>query len=385
MKKNTIRLLLLSFTVLLTIGMSTSSALAQSASSSNISPPEPKFSESSVGTLGLPYGDGDIFAGVGTGLIKEFKPDGTFVQTLDTTSGAFEDTGMCFDGLGNLRSTNFGTQTMTLFDSSGTIITHPWAGPFSADPESCVRNAAGDIYVGQADGTRDILKFAPDGTFLAAYDVPAGPRGTDWIDLAADQCTMYYASEGSVIRKYDVCADVPLPDFASGLSGPCYALRIRDNAQVLVACTSQAYLLNADGTVAHTYVNSDFTPAPSLLFALNIDPDGTSFWTADIFSGNIYHMDISTGSQLFTFNAAAPVDVAGLAIFGEPTVAVCPVGTHGTPPNCIPDMVGGQLLPIDATALLVAGAQTNAVWILSALAVIGSVAFGTLYIKTKRD
>ena len=48
-------------------------------------------------------------------------------------------------------------------------------------------------------------------------------------------------------------------------------------------------------------------------------------------------------------------------------------------------MVGGQLLPIDATALLVAGAQTNAVWILSALAVVGSVAFGTLYIKTKRD
>ena len=47
--------------------------------------------------------------------------------------------------------------------------------------------------------------------------------------------------------------------------------------------------------------------------------------------------------------------------------------------------VGGNILPIDATALLVAGAQTNTVWILSALAVIGSVAFGTLYIKTKRD
>lgn len=50
--------------------------------------------------------------------------------------------------------------------------------------------------------------------------------------------------------------------------------------------------------------------------------------------------------------------------------------------NCI---VGGELLPIDTTALLVAGAQTSAIWILSALTVIGSVAFGTLYFKTKRD
>jgi len=46
--------------------------------------------------------------------------------------------------------------------------------------------------------------------------------------------------------------------------------------------------------------------------------------------------------------------------------------------------VGGELLPIDTTALLVAGAQANSVWILSALAVIGSVAFGTLYLTTRR-
>ena len=48
------------------------------------------------------------------------------------------------------------------------------------------------------------------------------------------------------------------------------------------------------------------------------------------------------------------------------------------------NVVGGELLPIDTTALLLAGAQVNSVWILSALAVIGSVAFGTLYLTTKR-
>jgi len=49
-----------------------------------------------------------------------------------------------------------------------------------------------------------------------------------------------------------------------------------------------------------------------------------------------------------------------------------------------PTVVGGELL-INTTALLVAGAQTNAVWIMSALAVIGSVAFGALYLKTRRN
>ncbi len=47
--------------------------------------------------------------------------------------------------------------------------------------------------------------------------------------------------------------------------------------------------------------------------------------------------------------------------------------------------VGGELLPIDSTALILAGAQTNAVWIMSALAVIGSVAFGALYITSKKN
>jgi len=49
------------------------------------------------------------------------------------------------------------------------------------------------------------------------------------------------------------------------------------------------------------------------------------------------------------------------------------------------DVVGGEFLPIDATTLILAGAQTNAIWIMSALVVIGSVAFGALYITSKKN
>ena len=49
------------------------------------------------------------------------------------------------------------------------------------------------------------------------------------------------------------------------------------------------------------------------------------------------------------------------------------------------DVVGGESLSIDTTALLLAGAQANSVWILSALAAIGGIAFGALYITTRRN
>jgi len=59
----------------------------------------------------------------------------------------------------------------------------------------------------------------------------------------------------------------------------------------------------------------------------------------------------------------------------------------GDPITSIPSIcvVGGEFLQIDSTALVLAGAQTNAVWLMSALAVIGSVAFGALYITSKKN
>jgi len=48
-------------------------------------------------------------------------------------------------------------------------------------------------------------------------------------------------------------------------------------------------------------------------------------------------------------------------------------------------IVGGEIVPLDTTALILAGAQTNTVWIMSALAVIGSMTIGALYITSKKN
>lgn len=289
----------------------------------------------------IPYVIGDVFAGVGDGKIDRYSPLGVFIEQLDTTSGSAEQTGMCFDGntpTATLRSTNFTDNSMTRFNNSGGVMTHPWGGPFNEHPESCVVNAMSQVYVGQADGSRDILKFDASGNQVASYDVATENRGSDWIDLAADQCTMFYTSEGEFVKRYDVCNDVQLPDFnAVALpTSPCFALRIRMNGEVLVACSDAAHRLSPAGTVMQSYPKSALvTPdaqvgEPSFLFALNLDPDGNSFWTAGYTTGNIYRINIATGAQITTFNAPVFITLAGLAIFGEPTVGL-PQEPESTP------------------------------------------------------
>jgi hypothetical protein len=293
---------------------------------------------------GVPYVVGDVFAADSNGIIKHFSPTGLLLDTLNTTSGSAEETGMCFGESGNLRSTNFTANNMTLFDNAGNVLTHPWGSGFSAGPESCVLNAAGDIYVGQANGGQDVLKFAPSGASLASYNVAVGPRGSDWIDLAADQCTLYYTSEGPTIRRFDVCTNTQLTNFATnftstGSSTVCYAMRIRPNGEVMVACTNRLYRLDALGTVIQTY------PLPagetSFVFAMNLDPDNETFWTAGFNSGNIYRINIDTGAVITQFAAGSAVK--GLAIFGEITVARPPASLTLEPAtDTNPVSVGGQ-------------------------------------------
>jgi len=46
------------------------------------------------------------------------------------------------------------------------------------------------------------------------------------------------------------------------------------------------------------------------------------------------------------------------------------------------EMVGGEMFPVDTTALLLAGAELNAIWILPAIAAIG---IGAFIVSRKRN
>jgi hypothetical protein len=285
-----------------------------------------------VHASGVAYSTGDVIAGVGTGLIHHFSSTGTLKDTLDTGTGCSEDLGMAFDGSDNLYATAafgtcYGSGRVVKFDNMGNLI-GPFGSGYSYSTESISIDGAGHVYVGQPDGTHQVLKFDSAGNLLAAYSPAIEDRGTDWIDLAADQCTLFYTSEGFHIKRFNVCTNTQLPDFATLPAGTAYALRIRPNGEVMVATSSAVYRLDATGSVIQTY------PLPlgesSFLFALNLDPDGTSFWTGGYDSGNVYRINISTGALMTSFNAGrVGCCLSGLAVVGEITVA-----QDNTPPTC---------------------------------------------------
>jgi len=72
---------------------------------------------------------------------------------------------------------------------------------------------------------------------------------------------------------------------------------------------------------------------------------------------------------------------SGITSTGHPGVAFLQIRQYPTGGGTA---VGGEFIPIDATAVLIAGAQTNALSVLGAFAVIGAIAFVTLYYSVKR-
>jgi hypothetical protein len=274
----------------------------------------PLIGASAASANGVALAKGDVLASVGEGTIRHLDSNGTLKDTLTTgLTGTLVGGGMCFDPAVNLYATEFKDETLSKFDSGGNLLTASLGSGFNEDPESCVVDASEHIYVGQADGSHEVLKFSTSGALLVSFAPEPESRGTDWVDLAPDQCTLHYTSEGNAIKAFNVCTNKQLPDFATGLPGPCYAHRILADGSELVACHTVVEHISSTGTIIQTYA-----PGGTELFALNLDPDGTSFWTADIFSGEIWKIDIASGAVLKTFNSGSTSGVTpGLAIVGE--------------------------------------------------------------------
>ena len=287
------------------------------------------FSALAIPSQGAAFLLGDVFVGAHSGgVIGHYNSAGVFIENLVTGNGA-EQTGMAFDSSGDLYATSFGASTITKFSRlDGSIIT---PNPFiTNDPgghnESIVFDSSGNFYVGQADGTSDIIKRDSSGAFVARYDVTDDNRGSDWVDLASDQKTMFYTSEGRAIQRFDVSTNTQLANFATlAGSGNAFALRLLGDGGLLVADRSNIKRLNSAGAVTQTYdvAGQDF------FFALNLDPDGNSFWSADYNTGNVYKFNIASGAVSTSFNKAG--GVSGLAVYGEITQG------NPTPPRSVPD------------------------------------------------
>lgn len=262
--------------------------------------------------LAQTFSTGDVLISIGNSHIKWYHHDGTYVATLDNTSGSCETVGMYVDPSGKLYGAEWTTSTMSKFNSDGTLQTHPWGSGFSA-PWGLVGDGAGNIYVG--NGSNKLQQFDVDGNLLA-YWYPPASYGIQGMDISDDGSTLYYLADWSgSIKRFDVTTGSQLTDFTGYTGHFLYSMRLLPDGGALASdlSTNQVNRYNSSGSIVQTYNE----PSGEAWAAICLDPDGTSFWGTNYGNGHAHQIRLSDGAELSSISAGNECYATGMTIVGE--------------------------------------------------------------------
>ncbi|MEA2971639.1 MAG: hypothetical protein QOG82_97 [Actinomycetota bacterium] len=308
---------------------------------------------------GVPLAGGHVLVAVGNGKIRHFDASGRLLDTLDTGAKG-ESGGVLVDGTGALFAVNFAANSVTRFDRSGTKI-GPFGQQYDTHPETILRSADGGIYVGLNDGSRQLRRLDAGGVVRARFQPAPENRGVDWADLSPDQCTLLYTSEGKLVKQFNVCSNVQLPDFATlpiagdNTTNPttsAYGLRILPSGEVLVAAAASVYRLSPAGVVVRTYT----VPRTSQLLTVTLDSDLATFWVGDLPTGRVARVELATGAVVSVLETDPVVGLGGVAVVGEVVAAQPLLRLDPVPPQVV-----GQPVTVTGTLVNVVKPETTAV------------------------
>ena len=290
------------------------------------------------------WNNGDVFVGVASGSYMVYDNNGNYKETISSGSGY--TTGAAFNpGFTHLYTTSFSTGNIVKYDDISPHASSTFAAAIST-PESISFKINGGYFVGGPVGGQ-IAEFDATDTLVTVHSVASGRIGTDWVDLAINQTTIFYTGEGTQVKRWDTGAG-QMTDFSSSLTNG-FALRLLPpydgSGGLLVADMGNIKRLDGAGAVAQTYDVS----GENAWFALNLDPNGTSFWSADFGTANFYRFNIATGVvEVGPINTGTGSStVYGLCVKGEPTGGT---GGGGDTNGIIE--VGGEVYPVNRLALL---------------------------------
>ena len=206
----------------------------------------------------------------------------------------------------------------------------------SNTPESIVIASsgpyAGSSFVG-GPGAAVINQFnTATGALTTSYSVLGGngTGGTDWTELQSGTgSNILYDGEGTKILSYNLATLTQNPDFTSPATEASldhiFAFRVipsgTDAGDVLLANSIDAVLLDTAGDIITTYTLPGNGGGD---FSLNLDPNGTDFWTGDFATGTMWEVNIATGAIDSSFLTCGSGCLYGVSVFGERTVVNTP-------------------------------------------------------------
>lgn len=281
---------------------------------------------------GTAYTLGDVFASVGSSTVNVYTPTGTTVCTLNDASGTTYTTGSGFDSSGNFYVTNFDSNTVSKFNNSGTLVNSSFMSSGNI-PESIDNQQtgfyAGLSNVGGPSTSATINQYnTSTGTLTHSYSVTGGngTGGTDWVDTYnATTGRIIYDGEGTAILSAILNSNgttTQLANFTSVATQAAlthiYAIRTIPTGafggDVLAANSGDAVLLDSLGNIAKTYTLPGNEGGD---FSLNLDPNGTDFWTGDYNNGEMWEVNIATGHIDEQWSTGAGGTLFGVSVFGE--------------------------------------------------------------------
>lgn len=271
---------------------------------------------------------GMVLLGLETGVVEVHDPTqpagSTLVATLDTLQN--QARGMAFDAAGNLYVTTFtsaaNTDSVVVFNADGVLQPGEFGSGYNGRPESIVFDDLGNAYVG-ANNSDKIRKFDANGNVLNVFTVEDDNTGTDWVQLSPDFNTIVYTSETKHIHRVNATTGVQLSNITSNLPGnKAFALRFLppdcdgDSGGILVADSATIVQITEQGNIVRQYD----APGINGWFALNRDPDGVTFWSANQ-GHTVFRFNFNSSTPISQIDVAANLSasegIVGIAVVGE--------------------------------------------------------------------
>jgi PEP-CTERM motif len=260
--------------------------------------------------------NGDVMASTNNGTVTVYDHSLNFVETLNTGLGGFTTGSVNHNGV--FYVTDFSANQISTFSDIGSVLGPTFGSGYATPEDILFHGGPGEAYVTSVAGNG--FTHIVGGAF--SNNVLGGTR-TDWEDLAANGTTMIYTDESPTIHMADITGSgTALPNFGSSGGTNAFALRILPNGDVLVAAGNEINLLSPTDALLMSYNDASLTNP--VWFALNVDPNGTSFWSGDVTSGEVAEFDIATGTLLQKTLTCGGGCLFGLSVVGEKIISTAP-------------------------------------------------------------